>query len=100
MSRNEPDDIEVTVSLPPFSPAPLPTSSTPPTSSKRPSIAARALQSKPGKLTTQVITGLTIASGVVSLGSTISKAVGHEQSVTVFAQLSELLQFFGKLFGG
>lgn len=74
--------------------------SAPPVSAPRPSVAARALASKPGKMTTKVVKGLTIASGVVSVASTVAHAVGHEQAVTVIAQLAQLLKLIGGLFGG
>lgn len=88
------------MSLPPFESYKSPASSTPPVSEPRPSVAARALASKPGKLTTTVIKGLTLASGVVSVASTVAHIAGNEQAVTVITQLAQLLKLIGGLFGG
>lgn len=101
MRRIDSEDIEITVSLPPhFNIRPEPTTSTPPVSAPRPSVAARALSSRPGKISTKVIKGLTIASGVVGIASTVARVAGDEKAVDVITQLALLLKLIGGLFGG
>jgi hypothetical protein len=100
VSPPEPFDIEVTVSLPPYQSHKSTVTSAPPVSEPRPSVAARALASKPGKMTTKVVKGLTIASGIVSVASTVASAAGNPEAVTVFTQLLGLLKAIGSLFGG
>jgi hypothetical protein len=47
-----------------------------------------------------VVKGLTIASGIVSVASTVASAAGNPEAVTVFTQLLGLLKAIGSLFGG
>jgi len=97
---NESDEIEVTVSLPPYQSHKSPITSAPPVSEPRPSVAARALASAPAQLSTKVIKGLTLASGVVGIASTVANVVGNPEAVTVIAQVAELIKLIGRLFGG
>jgi hypothetical protein len=64
----------------------------------RPSLAVRALRSKPGKITTKVITGLTIASGVVSVANSVAHALGNDEAVGILVQVGALLKLITGLF--